>query len=171
MEILQARILEWVAMPSSRGSFQPRDQTQVSHFAGRFLTIWATRDIFRQLPIYLFLSRTSLLHEKKKKKLANREPFLIQFSKHLKQSFEKFTLWTSAKSLQSCLTLCDSMDYSLPGFSVHEILQARILEWVVMPLSRGSSWPRDWTSVSWIGGRFFTTEPLGKPNIVIKVNA
>ena len=41
--IHQARILEWVAMTSSRGSSQPRDQTQVSHIAGRFFTIWATR--------------------------------------------------------------------------------------------------------------------------------
>ena len=44
MWILQARILEWVAMPSSRGSSQPRDQTQVSLIAGRFFTIWATRE-------------------------------------------------------------------------------------------------------------------------------
>ena len=42
--ILQERILEWVAMPSSRGSSQPRDRTQVSHIAGRFSTIWATRE-------------------------------------------------------------------------------------------------------------------------------
>ena len=42
--ILQARILEWVAMPSSRGSSQPRDQIQVSHIAGRFFTDWATRE-------------------------------------------------------------------------------------------------------------------------------
>ena len=42
--ILQARILEWVAMFSSRGSSQPRDQTQVSHIAGWFFTIWATRE-------------------------------------------------------------------------------------------------------------------------------
>ena len=42
MGILQARILEWVAMPSSRGSSQPRDWTQVSHIAGRFFTSWAT---------------------------------------------------------------------------------------------------------------------------------
>ena len=42
--ILQARILEWVAFPSSRGSFQPRDWTQVSSIAGRFFTIWATRE-------------------------------------------------------------------------------------------------------------------------------
>ena len=40
---------------------------------------------------------------------------------------------------QSCLTLCDPMDYSLPGSSVHEILQARILEWVVISFPRGSS--------------------------------
>jgi len=42
MGILQARILEWVAMPSSRGSSQPREQTQVSHIAGGFFSIWAT---------------------------------------------------------------------------------------------------------------------------------
>ena len=43
-EILQARILEWVAFPFSRGSFRPRDWTQVSHIAGRFFTSWATRE-------------------------------------------------------------------------------------------------------------------------------
>ena len=42
--ILQARILEWVAFLFSRGSSQPRDQTQVSRIAGRFFTIWATRE-------------------------------------------------------------------------------------------------------------------------------
>ena len=44
MGILQARILEWVAILSSRGSFQPRGRTQVSHVAGRFFTSWATRE-------------------------------------------------------------------------------------------------------------------------------
>ena len=57
---------------------------------------------------------------------------------------------------QSCLTLCDPMDYSLPGSSVHGILQARILEWVAVTFSRGSSQPRDQTQVSHIAGRFFT---------------
>ena len=47
-----------------------------------------------------------------------------------------------AKLLQSCLTLHDPLDCSPPGSSVHGILQARILEWVAMPSSRGSSWPR-----------------------------
>ena len=45
---------------------------------------------------------------------------------------------------------------SLPGSSVHGILQARILEWVAIPFSRGSSWPRDWTRVTNTAGRFFT---------------
>ena len=56
---------------------------------------------------------------------------------------------------QSCLTFCDPMDYILSGSSVHGILQARILEWVVIPFSRGSSRPRDQTQVS-TAGRFFT---------------
>ena len=42
--ILQARLLEWVAFPLSRGSFQPRDQTQVSHIASRFFTSWVTKE-------------------------------------------------------------------------------------------------------------------------------
>ena len=56
---------------------------------------------------------------------------------------------------QSCPTLCDPMDYSLPGFSVHGILQARILEWVTISFSRGSSQPRDQSQVSHIAGRCF----------------
>ena len=68
----------------------------------------------------------------------------------------------------SCVqTLCNPMDCNLPGFSVHGILQARILEWVAMPSSRGSSWPRDQDCVSHsscTAGRFFITESLGKPN-------
>ena len=47
---------------------------------------------------------------------------------------------------------CDPLDCSLPGSSVHGILQERILDWVVMPSPRGSSWPRDWTQVSCIAG-------------------
>ena len=57
---------------------------------------------------------------------------------------------------QSCLTLCNHMDCSPSGPSVHEILQAGILEWVAMPFSRESSQPRDQTWVSCMAGRFFT---------------
>ena len=48
------------------------------------------------------------------------------------------------------------MDYSLPGSSVHGILQARMLVWVSIPFSKSSSWPRDQTQISCIIGRFFT---------------
>ena len=71
-----------------------------------------------------------------------------------------------AKSLQSCLTLCDLVNCSPPGSSVPGILQARILEWVAMHSFRGPSQSRDQTHISCsscITGRFFTTEPPGKP--------
>ena len=57
---------------------------------------------------------------------------------------------------QSCLTLCDPMNCSSSGSSVHDILQARILELMVVPFSRGSSQPRDQILISHITGRFFT---------------
>ena len=109
--ILQARILEWVAFPFSRGSSQSRDWAHwVSCIGRQILYHWATKEAM-------------------------------------------MGLWSEVA--QSCLTLCDPMDSSLPGFSVHGILQARILEWVTISFSRGSSWPRDRTWVSHIGGRCF----------------
>ena len=57
---------------------------------------------------------------------------------------------------QSFLTVWDSVDCSLPGSSVHVFLQARILAWVAIPFSRGSSWPKDLTLVSCIASRLFT---------------
>ena len=63
---------------------------------------------------------------------------------------------------QLCLTLCNPMDCSPPGSSVHGILQARILEWVAIFFSRGSSQPRDQTFIFCFTGRCFTTELWGK---------
>ena len=57
---------------------------------------------------------------------------------------------------QSCLTLCNPLDISLPGSSIQGIFQARILEWVAISFSRRSSWPRDWTRVSCIVGLHLT---------------
>ena len=85
--ILQARTLEWVAIPFSRGSPQPRDQTHVYSIACGFFTIWATRE--------------TLIYDKHSVK------------------------WKKVKVPQLYLTLGDPMDYT-----VHGILQARILEWV-----------------------------------------
>ena len=56
----------------------------------------------------------------------------------------------------NCPTLCDPRNCSPPGSSAHGVFQARIPEWIVIPFSRGSSRPRDWTWVSCIAGRFFT---------------
>ena len=91
-EILQARILKWVVIPSSRGSSWSRDQTLI--------------------------------------------------------------FWSEVARL--CPTHCDPMDCSPPGSSVQGIFQARVLEWVVISFSRGSSQPRDRTRVSHIAGRRFT---------------
>ena len=63
----------------------------------------------------------------------------------------RFLNHLKVKVAQLCLTLCNPMDYT-----VHGILQARILEWVAFPFSRGSSQPRDWTQVSHIAGGLFT---------------
>ena len=68
-----------------------------------------------------------------------------------------------AQSVKSCPTLCNPIDRSPPGSSVHEMLQTRILEWVAMPSSRGSSRAKDPTYISCIAGRFFTAEPQGRP--------
>ena len=72
------------------------------------------------------------------------------------ENFEHYftTVWSEV--IQSCLTFCNPMDCSLPGSSVLGILQERKLEWIVIPLSRGSSQPRDRTQVSCIAGRLFT---------------
>ena len=64
---------------------------------------------------------------------------------------------------KSCPTLCNSADCGPPDSSVHRISQARILEWVALLFSGGSSRPRDWTRISCMKGRFFKTEPPGKP--------
>ena len=77
-----------------------------------------------------------------------------------------------AKSLRSCPTLCDPVDQSPPGSSVHGILQARILQWVTMPSSRGSSRPRDRTHsllglLHWQEGSL-PLSPPGKPEVATR---
>ena len=63
---------------------------------------------------------------------------------------------SESEVVQSCPTLCDPMECSLPGFSVHGIFQARVLEWVAISFSRWSSRPRDRTQIYCIIGRRFT---------------
>ena len=78
------------------------------------------------------------------------------------------------KLLQLCSTLCNPMDYSLLGSSVHGILQARILEWVAMPSSRGSSWPRDGIRILMspaLAGKFFATSTTWSRYQVLSSNS
>ena len=69
---------------------------------------------------------------------------------------------------QSCLTLCDPMDYSPPGFSVHRILQARILDWVAIPFSRGSANPGIEPGSPALQATSLPSEPPGKPHSLKK---
>ena len=101
--ILQARILEWVALPSSREFSWPGIEPHLL-----YRLHWQVGSLPLAPP---------------------GKPYTAQ----------------SVLVAQSCLTLCNPMDCSLPGSSVHVILQARIPEWVVIPFSRGSSRPRDQT--------------------------
>ena len=151
------------------------------HFSWYFCLFWALFSVFG---IYYFTSSLHLPHEVSTVLIPvlqrrARKSSMERFSNLLKiiwlvikWGFEPriwfqylfFNHWPAclcAKSLQSCLTLCSSMDFSSPGSSIHGILQARILKWTAMPSSRGSSWSTDWIRAFLISlalaGRFFTT--------------
>ena len=156
MGILQAKILEWVAMPSSRGSSQPRDWTQVSRTAGGFVTIWASRGSPRILEWVAYpLSRGSSLPRNWTRLSCMAGGFLTRWATR-ETPFQSIEKKKERDIAQSCPTLCDPMGCSLPGSSVCGIFQARVLEWVAISFSRGSSGPRDRTPVSRIVGRRFT---------------
>ena len=155
MGILQAKILEWVAMPSSRGSSQPRDWTQVSCTAGGFVTIWAFRGSPRILEWVAYpFSRESSLPRNWTRLSCMAGGFFNQMS------YQGTPISAYRKKerevAQSCLTLCDPMGCSLQGSSIYGIFQARALDWVAISFSRGSSGPRHRNQVSHIVGRCFT---------------
>ena len=70
---------------------------------------------------------------------------------------------SASEVAQLCATICDPIDCSLPGSSVHGIFQAKVLEWVAISLSRGSSWPRDRIQFPALQADALASEPLGKP--------
>ena len=150
--ILQARILEWVAFPFPgdlpNPGIKPRSPVlqvdsspaeppgkpkntgvgSLSLLQGNFLTQESNQDILYCRQILHQLSYREALYDVSAAAAA------------------------AAKSLQSCSTLCDPMDCSPPGSSTHGLFQARILEWVAISFSRGSSQPRDQTWVSCTSG-------------------
>ena len=134
--VFQARILEWVAFAFSRGSSQTRNWTQVS-IVGGFLTSWVTKEgiLYFTNPRVLpgFLCRKVLTTS------TTCATYLLPPLPLCKMC--SLPCCCCCLVAKSCLTLCDPMDCSPPGSSIHGILQARVLEWVAISFSRGSSRP------------------------------
>ena len=144
-------MLEWIAIPFSRGSSQPRDQTWVSCIGRQ--TLYHLSHQGSPSFICLFFQILS--------------PYRL--SQNIEHSslcykvgpYQLFHTWYCLVA-KSCMTLCNPMNDSPPGSSVHGISQARILQWVAISPFRGSSQPKDWTRVSCTAGRFFASEPPGQ---------
>ena len=83
-------------------------------------------------------------------------PLIILKYLFQESSSRKLSCSDKSEVIQSCPTLCDPMDCRLPGFSSHGIFHARVLEWVAISSSRGSSWTRDRSQVSCITSKCFT---------------
>ena len=134
--ILQARMLERVAFPFSRGSSQPRDRTQVSHIAGRFFSTQVNKTIqwqvFLRKLFKLIFSFCVIIIER------------MELNFILINYLYTICVYTCCDA-QSSSTLCNLTDCRPPGFFIHGILQARILEWVAILFSRGSSRARNQT--------------------------
>ena len=146
--ILQARTLEWVAISLSNAwKWKVKGKVKSLSRVRLFPTPWTAA---HQAPATMGFSR---------QEYGSGVPLEMSAIKGAGKC--GFLFWVAVCAcilslLQSCPTLCDPMDCNLPGSSVHGILQARILEWVAISFSRGSSQPRDRTCISCIAGRFFT---------------
>ena len=147
--IFQARVLEWIAISFSTGSSQPRDQTRVSHTASRHFTIWAK-------------GRDKNLQHMWLVKVAKSCPTLQPHG--LYSSWNSPGQNTGVGSLSLLQGIFPTQGWNPGLLHCGQILyqlshqgSPRILEWVAYPFSSESSWPRNWTRVSCIAGRFFTS--------------
>ena len=138
--IFQARILEWVAISYSRGSSWPRNWTHISCTGRQILYHWDTWEASHaSMEINKYISS---YHLKKKKKDFYHWSWCSQEASKWRPYISRSYFYCCSVT-QSCPTLCnDPMNCSPPGSSVHGILQARILEWVAISFSRGSSQTR-----------------------------
>ena len=174
--IFQSRILEWVAVSYSRGSSWPRDPAHISCVSciDWWLPYNCTASIIEK-------NRTKPKNWRKKEsqhflnELINLDFYSLVQSSNLYSNY-CLCLLTSlftgrewrievkwSEVAQSCPTLCDPMDCSLSGSSIHGIFQARMLEWISISFSRGPFHPRNRTQVSRIAGRRFTIWTARKP--------
>ena len=167
--ILQTRTLEWVAMPSSRGSYRPRDWTQVSCITGRFFTIWATREALKTSVGSLSLLQGIFPTQELNWGLLHHMLILYQLSY---QGSPTISIYLSAvcSTTQSCPTLCDPMGCNPLNSLSMEFFQARILEWAAISYSRGSFDPgMEPASLACpeLAGRFLTTSATWEAHICI----
>ena len=159
--ILQARILEWVAISFSRGSSRPRDWkciSRVSCIAGGFFTCWTIWEA--QVLIFLRSQPWRLFNQPLTSKLDKSHNY-SPCRWHMLRQEKDMIGWTwgkmqNLKSLQDVIYLLCRVGLSwdpvsLTRLSVHEISQARILEWVAISSSRESSHTQRWTGISCIG--------------------
>ena len=108
-----------------------------------------TRDLFKKI------RDTKAIFHAKMSSIKDRNGMDLIEAEDIEKRWQEYTE-NESEVAQSCPTLCNSMDCSISGFSIHGIFQARVLEWVAISFSRGSSQLRDPTQVSHIVGRRFT---------------
>ena len=157
MGILQARILELVAMLSSRGYSQVRNQTQVFHISGRFSIIWDTREA------QVDTSYIHIIHYNWRLRMVKSDAVwkITAYSSmahigcisaillcNATMIVLNLVSAAAAKLLQSCLILCNPIDGSPPGSAVSGILQARTLKWVAISFSNAWKWKVKMKSLS-----------------------
>ena len=128
-----------------------------------------------RLSIFLHCSQSSR-EWREKEKVEFLQPFHLERSSKVPGEIDASNIkWRGGKcmcvkSLQSCPTICDPVDYSLPSSSVHGILHARLLEWVAISYSRKSSQPKNWIHISCVScpaGTFFTCWAIGETQIFL----
>ena len=160
LSLLPSWMLEWVAIPFSRGFSRPGNRTQASCIGGRFFTIWTTREAIWVPKLAEEWSGADRRDEGNSSASCSGYVLLFKLLRYSEDETSCDDNWKTKKVkvlvVQSSPTLGNPMNCSPPGFSVHESLRARILKWAAIPFSRGSAWPRDQTRVSCIAGGFFT---------------
>ena len=169
--ILQARILEWVAIPFSRRSFQFRDQTQVSRIIGRFFTIWAAREA-KQKPCLLSNKNIRAV----KVKVSQSCLPLQSHGLHSLWNFPSQNTGVGSCYLFQGIFPTQGSNPDLPNcrWILYELSykgSPRILECVAYPFSSGSSQPRNQTGVSCIAGRFFTNWAIREAISVVQFSS
>ena len=148
--ISQANILEWVAISFSGGSSHPGDRTHIPWMDRQIIYHGGTREALTvHYILVIWVSSDTIV----------KGCAVCAVSEGSSWSNREMTPWSEVKwsgVAQSCPTLCNPMDCSPAGSSIHGIFQARVLDWVAISFPRGTSWPRDQTLVSRIAGRRFT---------------